>query len=130
MLYHYHTSAGDYTDIVIRSLRLPVLRSAVKAIRNELIRNRITEKDDPILPRIKSVLRTLWIIPDKGNWKPILPIMRPLHIELTKPYWWQDVLLPTSVKIGDSIIPSVNAQIYSLYRRRFYAAIQLPKEVV
>jgi hypothetical protein len=132
ILYHYQAAAGDYTDIVVRSLRLPefFLRSPVKTIRSELVDNKIVGKNDPILSRIRSVLRTIWITPKKGGWRTLLPAMPQLHMALTKPYWWQDTALPTGVKIENSTIPSLNAQIYHLHKRGLTTVIQLPREVV
>lgn len=130
-LYHYESSVGDYTGIIVRSLRLPkgFLRSLPRCIRNELVENEIVRRTDPILRRIKSVLRTKWILPDNGEgWNALLPVMEPLHVSLTRPYWWQDVGIPTEVVVKDGLITPLNAQIYKLYKRGYLAAVQLPED--
>jgi hypothetical protein len=77
-----------------------------------------------ILAKIKSVLRTEWIVSEVKEWIPILGIMHPLHAELTKPYWWQDVGIPTPITITDGAVTPLNAQMYQLLKRKCLAAIQ------
>ena len=127
-LFHYQTAAGDFTGVVSRSLRLPrgFLRSPPRFIRNELIEQGIVRANEPVLGRIRSALRTEWIIPEAGGWSSLVPIMRPLHATLTQSCWWQDVGIPTSVVIQDGTIAPLNAQMYQLLRRGYLVVVQLP----
>jgi hypothetical protein len=131
-LYHYETAAGDFTGVVSRSLRLPsgFLRSPPRYIRNELIEHEIVKANEPVLGKIRSALRTEWIIPEAKGWGGLLDIMHPLHAELTKPCWWQDVAVPTSVIIQDGAITPLNAQMYQLLRRKYFVALQLPERIM
>lgn len=128
-LHHYQSSAGDFTEIVSRSLRLPYgfLRSPRVHIRNELITKGLVKKEDPILPRIKSVLRTYTLESDVASTQELLPIMGSIHKSLTRPFWWQDVAVPTPIMIDKGITPSIHAQLYQLYKTGYYAVIQLPR---
>lgn len=131
-LYHYQTAAGDFTGVISRSLRLPrgFLRSPPRFIRNELIEHEIVKPNEPVLGKIRSALRTEWIIPEAQGWDSLLGIMRPLHAELTQPQWWQDVCIPTSVVIKDGAITPLNAQMYQLLRRKYIVAVQLPEKIM
>lgn len=131
-LYHYQTAAGDFTGVVSRSLRLPrgFLRSPPRFIRNELIEHEIVKPNEPVLGKIRSTLRTEWIIPEVQGWDSLLGIMRPLHAELTQPKWWQDVGIPTSVVIKDGAITPLNAQMYQLLKRKYIVALQLPEKIM
>lgn len=131
-LYHFQTSAGDFTGVISRSLRLPrgFLRSLPRLTRNELIEHEIVKPNEPVLGKIRSTLRTEWIIPEAQGWDSLLGIMRPLHAGLTEPQWWQDVGIPTSVVIKDGAITPLNAQMYQLLRRKNIVAIQLPEKTM
>ena len=131
-LFHYQTAAGDFTGVVSRSLRLPrgFLRSPPRFIRNELIEHDIVKPTEPVLAKIRSALRTEWIIPETKGWSSLLGIMRPLHAGLTQPQWWQDVGVPTSVVIKDGTITPLNAQMYQLLKRKYIVAIQLPERIM
>ena len=131
-LYHFQTSAGDFTGVISRSLRLPrgFLRSLPRLTRNELIEHEIVKPNEPVLGKIRSTLRTEWIIPEAQGWDSLLGIMRPLHAGLTEPQWWQDVGIPTSVVIKNGAITPLNAQMYQLLRRKYFVAIQLPERVM
>lgn len=131
-LYQYQTAAGDFTGVVSRSLRLPrgFLRSPPRFIRNELVEHEIVKPNEPVLAKIRSALRTEWIIPETRGWTPLLDIMRPLHAGLTQRQWWQDVGIPTSVVIQDGTITPLNAQMYQLLRRKYIVALQLPEKIM
>ena len=131
-LYHYQSAAGDFTGVVSRSFRLPrgFIRSIPRFIRNELVQHGIVKPNDPILGKMRSCLRTEWIIPEDRGWPFLMGIMRPLHEDLTKPYWWQDVGLPTDVVITDGVITPLNAQMYQLLRRRHLVAVQMPRDIM
>jgi len=131
-LYHYESYTSDHTGIITRSFRLPkgFLRSLPRVIRNELVENDIVRRTDPILRRIRSVLRTEWILPDTGEgWNALLPVMKPLHISLANPYWWQDVGIPHDMIMNGGLIKPLNVQVYKLHRRGYLTAIQLPEEI-
>ena len=104
--------------------------SLPKLIRNELISKEIVKKEDKVLGRIRSVLRTEWITPEAEDWNPLLPIMLPLHVELTRGYWWQDVGIPTGIVVRNTSISPIYAQIYELHKRRCNIALQLPRETL
>ena len=129
-LYHYEVSVGDHTSKINRSFGLPrgFLRSPSRFIRNELAEMGVVRRNDPILQRIRSVLRTNWIISDATGWSNLIPIMEQLHVELTKPFWWQDAAIPADILFRNGLIRPINAQLYRLYRRRYIVAIQLPED--
>jgi hypothetical protein len=130
-LYHYESAVGDHTGIIMRSFRLPrgFLRSLPRLIRNELVEYNIVKRKDPVLLRIKSTLRTKWILPDSGaGWNALIPIMKQLHASLVTPFWWQDVGLPENIVVSNGLIKPLNAQIYQLYKRKCLVAVQLPEE--
>lgn len=127
-LYHYQTDAGDYTDVVNRSLKLPpwYLMCLRKTIQNELIAWGVVKKGDPILQRIKGVLRTVSVWSDAEKTEELLPAIRDLHIGLTSPFKSQDVGIPMPVLIDKSTLP-VSAQLYKLYKRGGFTVVQLPR---
>jgi hypothetical protein len=130
-LYHYESYASDYTGLITRSFRLPkgFIKSLPRLIRNELVEYNIVKRRDPILLRIRSTLRTKWILSDSGaGWNALIPIMKQLHISLANKFWWHDVGLPANVVVSNGLIKPLNAQIYQLYKRKCLAAIQLPEE--
>lgn len=127
-LYHYQRAAGDFTEIVARSLKIPhgYFMSLRKLIRNELARRGIVRRDDPILTRIRSVLRTITVWSDATTTRELLPLIGDIHDSLTRPYWWQDVAIPHRVIIDEGITP-LPAMMYSLHKRGFITVIQLPR---
>jgi hypothetical protein len=126
-LYHYQTAAGDFTDIVSRSLRIPFgfLRSTRKFIRDELVNRGIVTRGDPILGRIRSVLRTITIWSDAATTEELLPLVGSIHDGLTRPFWWQDVAVPTPIVIDRGV--TIRAQMYQLHKRGYLTVIQLPR---
>jgi hypothetical protein len=129
-LYHLERSAGDYTDVVKRALVLPrgFLRSFPRLIRSELVDHEIVKPNDPVLRRIRSVLRTIWIIPEEGGWSSLKGVVGDVLKELTAPHWWEDVGIPVSIRGEDGgVFPMLNVQVYRLFRRPYRVAVQLPE---
>lgn len=131
-LYQYQTAAGDFTGVISRSLRFRrgFLRSIPRLARNELVEHGIVRANDPILGKMRSCLRTEWIIPEDRGWPFLMGIMGTLHEDLTEPYWWQDVGVPANVLLTDGGITPLNAQLYRLLRRRHLVAVQMPRDIM
>ena len=132
-LFHYQTAVGDFTDVISRSLRWPrgFIRSIPRLFRNELVEHEIVKANDPILGKLRSCLRTEWIIPEDRGYPFLMGIIRPLHDDLIKPYWWQDVGIPTNVETTvNGMIAPLNAQLFRLLRRPYLVAVQMPRDII
>ena len=79
--------------VVTRKLPRGFLRSPPRFIRNELVEHDIVKPNEPVLGKIRSALRTEWIIPETRGLRSLLEIMRPLHVGLTQRQWWQDATM-------------------------------------
>jgi hypothetical protein len=144
-LLHYETSSGDYSGVVARTLNLPrgFMRSIPRLIRNELVEHEIIRASNPLLGRIRSTLRTEWIIPEEKGWISLTDVMSQLHEDLTKYYWWQDVGIPRTIPLNivsggkldmavfpGGLISPLNAQTYQLLKRKYFVALQLPQRIL
>jgi len=130
-IYHKQSSAGDFTDLISRTLGLQkgALRSPTRQIKNELKGKGIIEPKDPITRGIRSILRTDYIMTSgRGGYSRLKNVIDDVHKELTKPNWWQEVGYPHGFKFQDGFRPK-NAQIYDLEKRNRTFAVPLPKEL-
>lgn len=122
ILYH-QTGKGNYTNKIKKSFGLWQLRNPRTTIKNDLILYGVAGLHDPRFRRMKSILRTDWLISATRTryhgWNNLGSSMLPLQQALCENKFWQDTgkASPLTGKIDSKVI---NAQVYELDKRPRY----------
>jgi hypothetical protein len=115
-LLYYQTDHGYNPHAIRQSLHIPVM-NPYDFVKGKLLQKHIIESlNDPVLRRIRGILKTSWLKTDAIGYASLGPpnILK-AEIELTNSRWWTDIGLPTAFPVPDGV--ALFGQLYHLYRR-------------
>ena len=115
--FFYHQNAyGNFIHKVRRALGIRSLENPYRFMKAELLRYRIIKSThDPVLKKLRSTLKTEYVITDTSGWSD-LGDGNILALERARMKWWTDIGKPTSFQIPINHM-GVQGQIYRLLRR-------------
>lgn len=121
-IYHLQIARANHVHKIRQMFGLWQLENPYDLIKSDIVTRKIVPYYDPVFRRIRSVLKTEWLITNRTGWSDLIPVMLPLHRALCRPRWWQDVGLPHPLtgRINHTII---EAQVYRLDRRKELVAV-------
>lgn len=126
-VYHLQIARANHIHKIQKAFGLRQLQNPFSLIKTDLCNNNIVSANNPVFKRMKSVLKTDWLIPNglvtnshRNN--RLYYYMLPLHRALCRNRWWQDVGRPHPLtgRIDSKII---EAQVYLLDRRNALVAV-------
>jgi hypothetical protein len=98
-LYHIESSIGNFYR-KYRRMRIPVV-NPYRVMKARLLELDIIGYDDPVLKRIRGILRTKYILPsNEAGYEALYPIMPELQLDLVGEKFWKDVAIPYKL-VGD-----------------------------
>jgi hypothetical protein len=113
----YHQNAyGNFPHKIRQVIRIGVA-NPYDFIKHELLTNNVLKlPNDPVLKKLRSTLKTEWVITDTQGYNSIgnLGILE-LEKVLTKRRWWADIGKPTQFQLP--LNSGIQGQIYQLLRR-------------
>lgn len=122
LLFHQQTAVGNHIHKIRRTFGLWQLQNPYRIIKNELILNGVVQPNDRCFRRMKSVLKTDWVIAPPTGWRGLKNEMLPIHRAMSKNRWWQDIGLPHALT-GQINHTYLDATVYQLDRRKELVAI-------
>jgi len=113
----YHQNAyGNFIHRVRRALGIPTIENPYRFMKSDLLRYRILRSPhDPVLKKLRSTLKTEYVITDTSGWSD-LGDSNILALEEARLRWWTDIGKPTAFQIPMNHV-GVQGQIYRLLRR-------------
>jgi hypothetical protein len=121
-LLHQQTAIGNHIHKIRRTFGLWQLQNPYRMIKSELILNGVVSPYDRCFRRMKSVLKTDWVIAPPMGWRGLKTEMLPIHRAMAKNRWWQDIGLPHPLT-GQINHTYLDATVYRLDRRKELVAI-------
>jgi hypothetical protein len=126
-IYHLQIARANHIHKIQKAFGLKQLQNPFSLIKQELCGNNIVGRKDPVFKRMKSVLKTESVMPDRlindrRRNERLYFYMLPLHRGLSQKRWWQDIGKPHPLtgRIDHRI---VEAQVYLLDRRNALVAV-------
>ena len=126
-VYHLQIARANHIHKIQKAFGLRQLQNPFSLIKTDLCNNNIVSANNPVFKRMKSVLKTDWLIPNRlvtnsRRNDRLYYYMLPLHRALCRNRWWQDVGRPHPLtgRIDSKII---EAQVYLLDRRNALIAV-------
>jgi len=112
MVFYLQSSVGNRYRSLRRMLQLP-LSNPYRIARGALLLHKIVNPWDPVFKRMRSVLKTDWVITNRKGWTDLQAYHLPLQRTLCREKWWQDTAIPHPIT---STIDSrlIKAQVYVL----------------
>lgn len=123
-IYYQQTAHGNQTNKIKNAFNMPFLRNPYHFIKGELMSSGIINPHDGVLKRLRSTLKTDWIIGEKEGYMalkdPIVSLKLPRALSGRK--WWQDIGVPHPIeaRINNSLF---TGQIYQLDRRKHVVVV-------
>lgn len=121
-LYHQQTARGNHIHKIRRMFGLWQLQNPFRLIKTDLVSNKVVGPTDPCFRRMKSVLKTDWVIAPPYGWSYLKDAMLPIHRTMAKKRWWQDIGIPHPLT-GHVDHTIIDAVVYILDKRRELVAI-------
>jgi len=114
--FFYHQNAyGNLVHKVRRSLGIYSIANPYRFIKAELLGYNIVKSvNDPVLKKLRSTLKTEYVVTDTSGWAD-LGDANILLLEQHRMRWWTDIGEPTAFQIP--VDSGINGQIYRLMRR-------------
>jgi len=126
-IYHLQIARANHIHKIQKAFGLRQLQNPFSLIKQDLCNNNIVKANDPVFKRMKSVLKTESVVPNRlvknsHTNERLYFYMLPLHRALCRDRWWQDIGKPHPLtgRIDSKV---VEAQVYLLDRRNALVAV-------
>jgi len=122
-VYYIQKAYGNFVHRVRRALNMQRIENPYFFAKGELLRHKIIRSNnDPILKKLRSTLKTEFIVTDTHGWG-YLGDSNILSLEqaLTENKWWTDIGEPTQFQIPAN--SGIQGQIYRLLRRGCFIVV-------
>lgn len=111
-IFYLQKAVGNRYRSLRRMLQLP-LSNPYRIAKGALLLHRVVSPYDPVFKRMRSVLKTNWVMTNRMGWKELQAHNLPLQRTLCREKWWQDTAIPHPISSRiDSRL--VKAQVYLL----------------
>ena len=115
-VFYFQNSYANFIHKVRRSLGTRDIENPYRFMKADLLRYHIlTSTNDPVLKKLRSTLKTEYVITDASGWSD-LGDANILALEQARMKWWTDIGQPTPFQIPMDHT-GVQGQIYRLLRR-------------
>jgi len=114
--FYFQKAQGNFIHKVRRALGMRGVENPYRFMKADLLRYHvITSTNDPVLKKLRSTLKTDYVITDTSGWGE-LGDPNILALEQVKMKWWTDIGKPTPFQIPVNHT-GIQGQIYRLMRR-------------
>lgn len=121
-VFYHQDAVGNYIHRVRRALGTRSIANPYRFMKSDLLRMRIiTSTNDPVLRKLRSTLKTQYLITDATGWSDIGDA-GVLAFERARMRWWTDIGQPTRFRIPMNHL-GVEGQVYRLLRRDCLVAV-------
>lgn len=121
-VFYHQDAVGNYVHRVRRALGTRSIANPYRFMKADLLRlGFITSTNDPVLKKLRSTLKTQYVITDATGWED-LGDAGILALERARMKWWTDIGQPTPFKIPVNHL-GIQGQIYRLLRRNCLVAV-------
>jgi len=123
-VYYHQDAYGNFIHRMRRATGIYALENPYRFMKNDLILSGIVRTaNDPVLRKIRSTLKTQWVITDASGWSDLGDTgILTLEQSLLQKRWYADIGRPTGFQIPyDSM--QAQGQVYRLLRRNCLVAV-------
>lgn len=117
-VFYLQNAYGNFVHKVRKALNMRYIENPYRFMKADLLNYRIIRSPhDPVLKKLRSTLKTEFIVADTYGWSHFGdPNILALEQALTRNRWWTDIGRPTPFQIP--INSGIQGQIYQLLRRQ------------
>jgi hypothetical protein len=113
-IFYHQNGYGNFPHRWRRALAIRAISNPYRFMKADLLRYRIINRpNDPIFKKLRSTLKTEWLITEALGWSDIGDSgILSLEQALTQTRWWTDIARPARIQVN-----GIQGQIYRLLRR-------------